>query len=123
MSRGQLARTPDNFPRMKWRAAGRLRRRYRGGTYTGGYRCPEHGIAWNWGKIGADEYEAIQQDIADHEAEHDDDRDYVIGVDFGAPDSTIVFDRATGKVIGPEDWPTETELRDDLTRPKTGRIV
>lgn len=91
MSRGQLARTPDNFPRMKWRAAGRTRRdQYRhesrrradmvrgllfgkpSGTYTGGYRCAEHGIKWDWTDVTAAEQDEIDRDIADHEATHDD---------------------------------------------------
>jgi hypothetical protein len=92
MSRGQLARTPDNFPRMKHRAAGRKRRdQYRHearrradmvrgllfnqgpriASYGGGYRCAEHGIVWNWGEIGQAEYDEIQAAIEDHEATHD----------------------------------------------------
>jgi hypothetical protein len=79
MSRGQLARTPDNFPRMKWRAAGRLARRYRGGSYGGGYRCSEHGIAWDWDNVSAAEQDEIDRDIADHEAMHalDDEGDWI----------------------------------------------
>jgi len=71
MSRNQPARTPDNFPRMKHRAAGRLQRRHRGGTYTGGYRCPEHGIKWDWTDVSAAEQDEIDREIADHEAMHD----------------------------------------------------
>ena len=68
MSKGQLARTPENFPRMKHRA---FRRRIV--TWGGGYICNAHGIHWTWGKLLLPEYLAIQGDIDDHEAwEHDD---------------------------------------------------
>lgn len=83
MSRGQLARTPANFPKMKYRAAARdhkgfmkwrAREEEPRGTYTGGYRCPEHGIIWDWDNVDAREMDAIEADIADHEyAWHGDD--------------------------------------------------
>jgi hypothetical protein len=62
MSHGQKQRTPANFPKMKHRAAGRLR-----STYTGGYYCGAHGIRWNWTNVSAAEMDAIDADIADHE--------------------------------------------------------
>lgn len=69
MSRGQLPRTPEYFPRMKHRRAGRLR----GPTVSegGGYVCSEHGIWWKWGRIGKVEYEQILAEIDGHEAWHE----------------------------------------------------
>lgn len=70
MSSGQTPRTPEYFPRMKHRRAGRLR----GPTvsYGGGYICSEHGISWHWGRVGAFEMRCIEAEIEDHEAWHDD---------------------------------------------------
>jgi hypothetical protein len=73
MSHGQKQRTPANFPKMKHRAAGRLRRdgwRRRSGTHTGGYYCGEHGIRWLWENVTGAELENIENDIADHEDYH-----------------------------------------------------
>lgn len=66
MSKGQLARTPENFPKMKHRARGRL-------IYStgGGYICTRHHIDWRWGKVTLAEYLEIQEDIEQHEIEHD----------------------------------------------------
>lgn len=65
MSRGQLARTPDNFPRMKDRAY--ARREGPVVSWGGGMHCP-CGARITWGNVRRAEYDRILDALDAHEA-------------------------------------------------------
>ena len=64
MSRNQLARTPDNFPRMKDRAY--ARREGPVASWGGGMICP-CGMSIRWGTVRRAEYDRILDMLNDHE--------------------------------------------------------